>query len=133
MAITFDKAFGIHQHTIGLRSRRAEILSDNLANADTPHFKARDLDFQTALENSKADRRFQLTRTNSRHFKAEIEMPGEVKFRVPTQPDTGDGNTVDSQYERTAFMENTLEYRTSLTFLNSKISGLKRALKGQGQ
>ena len=60
-------------------------------------------------------------------------MPGEVKFRVPTQPDTGDGNTVDSQYERTAFMENSLEYRTSLTFLNSKISSLKTALKGQGR
>ncbi len=133
MSITFDKAFGIHQHTIGLRSRRAEILSDNLANADTPHFKARDLDFQQALENAQANRHFSLSRTHVKHFEAEIEIPGDVKFRVPLQPDTGDGNTVDAQYERTAFMENTLEYRTSLTFLNAKIDGLQKAIKGQGR
>ena len=55
---------------------------------------------------------------------------GNVKYRVPNQPDTGDGNTVDVQQERTSFMENGLEYQASLEFLNSRISGLLKAIKG---
>lgn len=133
MAISFDKALGVHQHTLGIRARRTEILSDNIANADTPHFKARDLDFQEALKNAQSRRYFELNRTHDKHFSAQIEHLGEVKYRVPLQPDTGDGNTVDSQHERTVFMENSFEYQASLEFLNSKFSGLKKAIKGQGR
>ena len=134
MAISFDKAFGIHQYTIGARSARAEVISANLANADTPGYKARDLDFSSAL--AEASNQMQsgvsLDRSDSRHIAASSSssIAGSLKYRVPTQPDTGDGNTVDIQQERTDFLENGLQYQASLEFLNSRISSLMKAIKG---
>lgn len=130
MAISFDKAFGIHQYTIGARSQRAELLSNNIANADTPGYKAQDLDFSAALEQAQSNQSFGLARTNEQHISADVSLPGALKYRVPNQPDTGDGNTVDLQQERTDFLENGLQYQASLEFLNSRISGLMKALKG---
>ncbi|MDP5292295.1 flagellar basal body rod protein FlgB [Oceanimonas sp. CHS3-5] len=130
MTISFDKAFGIHQHALMARSERAELLAGNLANADTPGYKAKDMDFQAALSQAQSNQSFSLNRTNTRHFAVELTPPGTVQYRVPTQPDTGDGNTVDVQAERTSYMENALQYQASLEFLNSKISGLLKAIKG---
>ena len=134
MAISFDKAFGIHQYTIGARSARAEVLAANIANADTPGYKARDLDFSAALEQaqSRTQSGFALATSDARHIQggSSSSLAGNVKYRVPNQPDTGDGNTVDVQQERSSFMENGLEYQASLEFLNSRISGLLKAIKG---
>ena len=134
MAISFDKAFGIHQYTIGARSARAEVLAANIANADTPGYKARDLDFSSALEQaqSRTQSGFALATSDARHIQggSSSSLAGNVKYHVPNQPDTGDGNTVDVQQERTSFMENGLEYQASLEFLNSRISGLLKAIKG---
>ena len=130
MAISFDKAFGIHQHALPARSRRAEVLAGNLANADTPGYKAQDMDFQAALQQAQSGQGFSLNRTHSRHFEVNLAPPGLVQFRVPNQPDTGDGNTVDVQTERNNYMENALQYQASLEFLNGKISGLLKAIKG---
>lgn len=134
MAISFDKAFGIHQYTIGARSARAEVISANIANADTPGYKARDLDFSAALAEASGQMQsgMSLARSDSQHLAAtsSSSIAGSLKYRVPTQPDTGDGNTVDVQQERTAFMENAVEYQASMEFLNSRISGLLKAIKG---
>lgn len=130
MTISFDKAFGIHQHALMARSERAELLAGNLANADTPGYKAKDMDFQAALSKAQGSQNFSLSRTDSRHFVVDLAPPGTVQYRVPNQPDTGDGNTVDVQTERTSYMENALQYQASLEFLNSKISGLLKAIKG---
>ena len=134
MAISFDKAFGIHQYTIGARSARAEVLAANIANADTPGYKARDLDFSSALEQaqSRTQSGFALATSDARHIQggSSSSLAGNVKYRVPNQPDTGDGNTVDVQQERSAFLENGLEYQASLEFLNGRISGLLKAIKG---
>jgi len=133
MAISFDNALGIHQYTMGIRSERAEILSSNLANADTPGYKAKDVDFKQALADAKGSqsRRQNLARTNEKHFDVGSSLSPHVKYRVPLQPDTGDGNTVDVQVERNKFLQNGMEYQASVQFLGSKFKGLTKALKGE--
>lgn len=134
MAISFDKAFGIHQYTIGARAARAEVLSANIANADTPGYKAKDLDFSAALQQAQSgiESGFSLATSNERHIASTLSsgLTSNIKYRNPDQPDTGDGNSVDVQRERSAFLENGLEYQASLEFLNSRISGLLKAIKG---
>ena len=132
MAISFDKALGVSQYTIGVRSQRAEVLASNIANADTPHYKSRDIDFATALSNAK-NRSMggqSMARTHDKHFDLSSHSMQGIKFRVPDQPDTGDGNTVDAQKERNLYMQNALEYQTSLQFLGGKFKALKLAIKG---
>ena len=133
MAINFDKALGVHQFTLGIRAERAEVISSNIANADTPHYKARDVDFSAALNIAKTQQqqRNSLEMTSDEQHFGLAQLTGQyVKFRVPNQPDTGDGNTVDIQQEQSAFMQNALEYQMSLGFLDSKFSGMKKALRG---
>ena len=135
MAISFDKAFGVHQYTIGVRSERAEVLAANIANADTPGYKARDLDFASALQQAKSDSSRAavagtLTQTDSGHVSGGSALSAALRYRVPNQPDTGDGNTVDVQQERAAYMENNVEFQASMEFLNSRITGLLKAIKG---
>ncbi len=131
MAISFNKAFGLHEHGMLLRERRTELLANNIANADTPGFKARDLDFRTALANALDRQNGSLQQTDVHHFDISPTTRQEVQYRTVEQTDTGDGNSVDIHRERNAFSQNAMEYQTSLHFLNSKISGLKKALGGQ--
>lgn len=133
MAISFDNALGIHQYTMGIRTERAEILSSNLANADTPGYKAKDVDFKQALSDAQSNlsRRQNLARTHEKHFDVGSSLSSGVKYRVPLQPDTGDGNTVDVQVERNKFLQNGMEYQASVQFLSSKFKGLTKALKGE--
>jgi flagellar basal-body rod protein FlgB len=132
MAISFDKAFGIHQYTLGARSQRAEILAENIANADTPGYKSRDVDFSALLGQAQSGQSasVNLSRTSELHIAGGSSLNTSVMYRNPMQADTGDGNTVDINQERSAFMQNSLEYQTSLEFLNSKINGLLKAIKG---
>jgi flagellar basal-body rod protein FlgB len=132
MAINFDKAFGIHEFALNLKAERAEVLANNLANADTPNFKARDIDFSKALQLATSNRQSGLVKTNDRHLDSRIgtEIPG-LSYRIPFQPDTGDGNSVEAQVEQTKFAENAMQYQASLTFLNGRIKGLLSAIKGE--
>lgn len=133
MAISFDKAFGLHEQALLIRDRRAQVLAENIANADTPGYKAKDVDFQQALANAQSRQTRAVSRTQEGHFPISTEVRQEVKFRHPDQPDTGDGNSVDTHRERNAMLQNAIEYQTSLQFLNSRISGLKKAITGTGQ
>jgi len=132
MAISFDKAFGIHESALNLKAQRAEILANNLANADTPNFKARDIDFDKAFKAAVNNQHAGLRRTHANHIDSQIgtEIPG-LSYRIPLQPDTGDGNSVEAQVEQTKFAENAMQYQASLTFLSSRIKGLLRAIKGE--
>jgi flagellar basal-body rod protein FlgB len=67
---------------------------------------------------------------NANHINGSMQSSGELQFRIPNQPDTGDGNTVDVQIERNAFLDNGLRYQAGMEFLNSKIKGMKKALSG---
>ena len=128
-----DRAFSIHDDALMLRSRRSSILAANIANADTPDYKARDIDFRAMLQDmsSKESKSLGMTKTHAKHLgDAPVHAASEIKYRNPLQPSL-DGNTVDMHAEQARFSKNALEYQTSLTFLNSKISGLKLAIKGQ--
>ena len=132
MSINFDKAFGLHAQALELRSARAELLANNLANADTPNFKAKDFDFRTTLASAVQGQQVGLTQTHENHLQTRAAARGFlVQYRTPLQPDTGDGNTVDGDHEQIAFSQNGLEYQMSLNFLNTKIQGLLRAIRGE--
>ena len=126
-----DDAFGIHEQSLKLRARRAEVLAGNIANADTPGYKARDFDFKQVLK-QQVEQSPRLQVTNSRHIQTDngIVPAGTMGYRIPTQPSL-DGNTVDSQREHAAYAANALEYQASLRFLSGSIQKLKMAIKGQ--
>ncbi len=139
MAISFDQALGFHEKALNVRARRAEIIANNLANSDTPNFKARDINFREILqtEANKGSQSLRLQASNHGHMNmqgqsmSEInEMSTELFYRTPTQPSI-DGNTVDEHVEHAEFMENALAFQTSFTFLNSKFKGLMSAIRGE--
>jgi flagellar basal-body rod protein FlgB len=134
MSISFDSALGIHEKALGYRSQRAEVLANNLANADTPNFKARDLDFASVLAAQAEKNRggFSLATTNSGHIAAEGLDAGNagLNYRVPTQPSV-DQNTVDEQIEQSNYAENAVQFQASFTLLNAKFKGLVAAIRGE--
>ncbi|WP_421910687.1 flagellar basal body rod protein FlgB [Marinobacter sp.] len=132
MAISLDKALGIHQHALEGRVKRAEVLANNLANADTPGYKARDVDFQAMMQKAQDSMSgFGMTRTHESHMDtSSMGADSELLYRVPHQPSV-DGNTVDVQQEQTRFMRNAMDYQASFQFLDGKVSGIKKALSGQ--
>jgi flagellar basal-body rod protein FlgB len=133
MSINFDKAFGIHEQALDVQSRRSALLANNIANADTPGYKARDIDFRQALQNALHSQSSPgLQQSDARHFSGNSRyLSTEQQYRVPMQPDTGDGNTVDANVEQAAFAQNAIQYQTSLTFMNGKIRALLTAIRGE--
>ncbi len=125
-----DNAFGIHEQALKIRSYRAELLASNMANADTPGFKARDIDFKQLLKGETV-KQIQIKTTHQNHISTATNglSPAHLQYRIPSQPSL-DGNTVDMQQEKSAFAANALEYQASLGFLNGKIKGLKQAIRG---
>lgn len=130
---------GIHPQALLLRAQRAELISNNIANADTPGYKARDIDFQSVLESqtarqTNAPRSLStagLRQTHPDHLSASVTTTNnETLYRTPTMPSL-DGNSVDVQMEQTAFAENTIQYLASLRFVNGKIKGMMSAIKGE--
>lgn len=135
MSISFDKALGIHEKALGFRAQRAEVLANNITNADTPNYKARDMDFSSVLaaeSDKQQSGRFTLDRTNTRHIDAQGLAMGDdaLKYRTPTQPSV-DQNTVDAQVEQANYTENAIGFQASFTLLNSKFKGLVSALRGE--
>lgn len=130
MAIEFDKGFELHAQGMQLRTQRAEVIASNIANADTPSYKAKGMDFQKAMQQASQQQQMGMSRTNAKHFDTRIELNNNVDFRIPDQPDTGDGNTVDVQVERNLYLENSLEYQAGVQFLNGKIKALKNVISG---
>lgn len=136
MGISFDKALGIHEQALNFRAQRAEVLANNLANADTPNYKARDLDFSSVLA-AQADKTrngtFGLERTNALHIDADGLSTAEdasLQYRVPTQPSL-DQNSVDAQIEQANYAKNSVDFQASFTLLNNKFRGLVTAIKGE--
>jgi flagellar basal-body rod protein FlgB len=127
----FDPAFGIHASALLLRGRRAQVLATNLANADTPNYQARDVDFKQVLQ-AETDLGVSMRTTHAAHIASNTDdlLNGEQHYRVPMQPSL-DGNTVDTQVEQAEFAKNALQYETSLRLLNGRITGLLSALKGE--
>lgn len=133
MAINFNNALGVHEQAVNLRIQRAEVLANNLANADTPGFKARDIDFRAALGAAEAQSQgLAMTRTDDQHIDTAAAMSERavLMYRNPHQPSL-DGNTVDAQQEQARFMRNAMDFQASFQFLNSKFTGLSKAITGE--
>jgi len=129
MAINLDQALGIHPQALSMRERRSEILAANLANADTPGYKARDLDFKSILKQNMPEA-VAMERTQAGHFAPQQLLESRVMYRNPNQVSL-DGNTVEANVEQAKYAENAVQYQTSLQFINNKFSGLMMALRGQ--
>lgn len=135
MLLNFDNAFGIHTKALSLYAQRSSVLASNLANADTPDYKARDIDFRSVLGQAKdgLGRAKQMQATHSKHFGmggTASEMAAETLYRTPLQPSL-DGNTVDVQVEQGAFTDNSMRYMASLRFVTGRVQGLMTALRGE--
>lgn len=129
MAISFKGAFNGHDQMLLFRTERASVLANNIANADTPNYKARDITFDSMLE---AERnRLSLAGNDDQHIDAQssVSSSDELLYRTPSQPSL-DGNTVDMQREQAEYAQNQLQFDTSFMFLDRKISGMKKALTG---
>jgi flagellar basal-body rod protein FlgB len=124
-----DSILGIHEAALLFRAKRMDVLAANLANADTPHYQARDLDFASTLDGAFSDAT-RLTTTDPRHIELDpLARNDTLKYRVPHQPSL-DGNTVEADLELARYAENAVSYQASLLFVNNRIGALRTALTG---
>ncbi len=144
MTINFSNALGVHEQALMLRDQRSTILASNIANTDTPGYKARDFDFASVLRGrmgmgaeeglagSGSASRLALQTSNAGHIGNTVSTfsDDDLLYRTPAQPSL-DGNTVDEQLENAAFARNALEHQASFQFLNGKFTGLIKALRGE--
>lgn len=127
--------FSFYQKALGLRQQRQEVLAANIANADTPNYKARDFDFSAALRDAVQGTQKRLpdvalNLTSQRHIPARAQGPAaaDLLYRQPLQPSL-DGNTVDMNTERVNFADNTMRYQTDLTLISSRLKSLTSAMQ----
>lgn len=140
MALNLDAHLGVHAASLRLREQRTELLARNLANADTPGYKAQDLDFRAALAATQPGKAGggTLQATQARHYGTSGAAPAVesgsteafLRYRTPLAPSL-DGNTVDAQLEQAAFADNAVRYQATLSFLSSKFRSLMTAITGQ--
>ncbi len=122
-----DNALGVHAQALVLRSKRMEVLARNIANADTPHFKAKDLDFKSVLKQTKEAT---LNTTSNLHLPIPMdENPSGEKYRIPFNA-SFDGNTVEMNIEQAKFGQVAADYQATLNILENRVSGIRRALRG---
>jgi flagellar basal-body rod protein FlgB len=128
--MNFDDVFGIHEQALKLHARRSEVLASNLANADTPGYKARDFDFQAMLR-KEIQNPVRLASTHNGHIKNDqgIVASTQMAYRIPQQSSL-DGNTVETEREQAEFSANAMRYQASLRFLDGRMKGLMTAIKG---
>ncbi|GAB6067182.1 flagellar basal body rod protein FlgB [Methylothermus subterraneus] len=129
MKINFANTLGLHPQALALRARRAEVLASNLANADTPNYKARDFDVDRLLREAETPA-IPLRVTHPSHIAQVSDAFNGLLYRVPQQASL-DGNTVEEHIEQAKFADNALRYQASLRFINGKISTLLLALRGE--
>lgn len=134
MASRIDNALSFQQQALGLRAYRQQVLAGNIANADTPNYKARDFDFAAALNEAMAGRgqgSLPVSRTNSAHLSGTNESgPARLMYRTPVQA-SADGNTVEMDVERAQFSENAIRYEAGLTFITHQLRMLTSAMQSQ--
>ena len=123
-----ENPFGIHEKALAVRNQRMELISANIANADTPLFRAKDIDFKKVLANANPS---PMASTNSRHFDTgEVENMNGIVYRTPYSSSV-DGNTVEINTEQAKYGEAATQYQATLQFLESRISGIRKSLRGE--
>lgn len=130
-----DKELHFSRTALNLRSYRQELLASNIANADTPHYKARDIDFKSALAGAvsgKGDGMFAMTRTSAGHLPGLDENPFGARLEYRTEfQGAVDGNTVNMDIERSSFAENAIQLESLLTLVSGKFRTMSQAIQGQ--
>ena len=131
-----DDMLNFHTQALRIRDQRQQVLASNIANADTPNYKARDLDFKAALQGAlqaapAAAGGTTLATTAPGHLAARPGLAADagLLYRTPAQGSV-DGNTVDMDAERAAFADNTVHYEFNLTRISQQIKGLLAAIQG---
>lgn len=130
MALNLDSYLGIHAKALVARDQRASQLANNLANLNTPHYKAMDVDFNELLTAKMEGGSAQIATTSANHINTNADFASNLKYRTPTHTSL-DGNTVDKDIETTEFARNALHYQASLNFLNNKIKSMLVAFRGE--
>ncbi len=133
MKTQLDNSLRFHQDALNLQAYRQQVLASNIANADTPNFKARDVDFRSALQGALAgaNNGVGLATTRPGHIDGNAGGPtGGLKYRAESQSAV-DGNTVNMDVERAAFAENAVHYEASITFINGMLRSMQSAITGQ--
>jgi len=133
MSLSFSNALGIHESALKVRSSRAAVLANNLANIDTPNFKAQDIDFKGALRGQVQmnKQRMDMATTHGGHRAgSSMVSTGDELYRIPQQPSI-DGNTVEEHVEHAQYMENAMAFQASFTILNGRFKGLQTAIRGE--
>ena len=132
MSINFDSALGIHADALRIRSQRAELLASNLSNADTPGYKARDIDFKSALKMVSSGDSGMMKMSHQNHMQPTGTHTSSpvIQYRT-TMQDSLDGNSFDEQIEQAQFMQNSIQYQASLDFLGGRFTGLMKAIRGE--
>jgi flagellar basal-body rod protein FlgB len=130
--MTMESILGVHESALLFRAKRMEVLAANLANADTPHYLARDMEFKSVLGAQAASMAgaSRLKVTDPRHIDAAPRASTDsLKYRNPHQP-AQDGNTVETDLELARYAENAVSYQATLLFASGRISTLRTALSG---
>jgi flagellar basal-body rod protein FlgB len=123
-----DRAFTLNEKSLNVRAQRMEVLSRNIANADTPHFKAQDIDFKSVMKSASEG---SVVTTNTKHLTEAPDDTGDgLRFRIPFNV-AFDGNTVELPVEQAKFGLYAAEYQTTLSILENRISGIRKALRGE--
>ena len=131
MKIGIDNALGMAPAALSLRAQRTALLANNIANADTPNYKAQDINFHAVLKQVQAPPRFAMKGTQDDHIQAQGQhATPDLQYRVPLMPSL-DGNTVDEQIEQGEFAKNSLAYLATLRILNGRLGGMRTAIKGE--
>ena len=133
MAISIDNIFGIHENAMRLQGRRAQLLSQNLANSDTPNYKAKDIDFKAALKSvSNGSMNTTLKATQAGHIQPQGLFMGSIEemYRQPTQASL-DGNTVEPHVEMAEFTENSMRYLMTLRIMSGRVKSTLSAIRGE--
>lgn len=133
MKIGFDQALGPHAAALSLRAQRTEVLAGNIANADTPGYQARDVDFKAELAKQLTGASQPNVRTtHAQHIPSNADASAgvELLYRSPLMG-SFDGNSVDTQLEQAAFAQNNMQFQAALRFLNGRFQGLMTAVKGE--
>ena len=134
MVSKLDQYMGFHEAVLSVRGQRQQMLASNIANADTPNYKARDIDFSAAMThalNRGAGVSTELNKTAGSHLNAQGSIDGSAPLYRSSVQGNVDGNTVDMDVERNQFTDNAIRYEASLTILNMQIRGILSAIQGQ--
>ncbi|PUE18823.1 MULTISPECIES: flagellar basal body rod protein FlgB [unclassified Limnohabitans] len=124
-----NQALGVHEQALNVKSQRLEVLAQNIANADTPNYKSRDIDFKAVMKETQLQGAAMQV-TNKGHFAVGQELnPDGMRYRIPFNT-SFDGNTVEMSVEQANYGKAAADYQATLNFLENRVSGIRKALRG---